>query len=192
MSTSTIIPHRNIVEGYKRFEATSRYLAQRLEATKRFRLLYELAANEEVSSTQLESWVELTQRVPLLFLELIGAESPIIRSCLQQDRNSFDLLCEREHFVRFVTVRYMATIYRSIVLPFEMSETMAIRYTNEHLSQGRFRCCIPFEGFKAIFIEPDGSIDTLYYPPSLTFGETELIPSCDGSEEGTSDAGGVL
>ncbi len=174
--------------GYRRFRRTSAYLKScALSVDDLSQVILSLFPHDlhRERSLILHQLLELKREIPRTFLSAIGADTARITGLCAEDLKEFEIWNSRGDLCpRSVTIRYMPAIYKRVSLPCRMGEHDAIRYTIEHYVCNRFRCAIDYPGLKTLFIEPEGSLDTVCYPPEITVTPCSLIPSYDGSREG--------
>ncbi len=177
----------NYVPGYIRFGRTISYLKECASSVENITQGASpiFPDEKQMHSLRIEHLLHLKEELPYQFLSLIGADREKIEMLAKRDEVDFNRVVKRDDFiVNTVTVRLMSAVYQTRALPYAMAEKEAITYTLENFSKNRFRCAINFPDIKTIFIEIDGEVDVIYYPPTIDFGETSIIPSLDGSREG--------
>jgi hypothetical protein len=184
----SISPRPEQTPVYRRLRRTTAYLKSCvLSVDDLSQVLLSLFPHEPYRerSLILHQMLELKREIPRTFLSAIGAEADRITGLCAEDRKEFEIWSSRGDLCpRSVTIRYMPAVYKRVSLPCLMGEHDAIRYTIEHYVRERFRCAIDYPGLKTLFVEPDGSLDTVWYPPEITVTSCSLIPSYDGSKEG--------
>ncbi len=140
-----------------------------------------------VPALLLEEIIALTRPVPTKFLTFIAADIKRIEELAKEDLEEFKIVSKRKDLrPQYATVRYMAAVYSSLALPSGLSEADAVIYLLDYCREKRFRCAITFRGFKSIFVEPDGDVSTIFYPPVLRMSEYSIIPDDSGYQEGRS------
>lgn len=177
----------NLVPEYKRFQKTILYLKKSARSVNNLYQVFSSIFPDEKSCYQLvvDDLLHLKREVPYQFLFTINADVEKIKTLCMEDNEEFERNKERTDLSpRTVIVRLMPAVYQTRFFPYEMKEFEAIQYTLENFCESRFRCAINYPEFKTIYIEPDGEIHTIFYPPTLHFGLTLLTPSLDGSKEG--------
>jgi hypothetical protein len=126
-----------------------------------------------------ELWHAMKMPFPRSYLNVIGVDWKVLEYIVELDQDAFYSEFEKPQLpVRF-TVRYFAALYGSRELGDCESEEEAIAIVKEFSRESGFRCCINYPQLKTIFIEPDGSINTILYKPTIiitrdhvSFGET--------------------
>ena len=177
----------NTVPGYTRFRRTSAYLEKHTQSTNDLpRLLASLFPDNTKGWYHLsQDLTHLRREVPYLFLSAVSAEIETVMALCEEDRAEFERNRYRKDLrPRHVIVRYMPAVYMRKDIPFAMHEEEAISYIQEQFCLGRFWCAVNFPEFKTLYIEPDGSSDTIYYPPGITVKDCSLVPSADGRDVG--------
>ena len=177
----------NQVPGYKRFRRIIAYLEKRSQSVNNLsQVVFSLFPEENKNSQQvLYELIHLMREIPYLFLSAIDADIEHIMALCGEDLKEFERNKERtDLYPQSVTLRYMPAVYQVRTFPFRMDEDKAVQYAIEHYCRNRFRCAINYPEFKTIYIEPDGKVDTVFYPPEIQDDTFSIIPSPDGREEG--------
>lgn len=181
-------PINNETPGYVRFEHVSRYLRTCASRNENLLELMTFLFPEELDSLQevLEELLSCKREIPLLFLKSIEADIQEIYRLNASDFQNFENLKSTfSEKPKKLIIRYLAGVYQSLPIPEGMNEEEAIAYIKKHVAKGQFRCAINYPDFKTLYIERDDSVNVRYYPPCLELHDDCLIPSPDGSREGT-------
>ena len=108
---------------------------------------------------------------------------------LELDREEYKQVLTIPRYTKYAIVRLMAAVYNNITIPAGLHEKEAREFLFDFMKGKRFRCCINYPELLSIFLEPDRSINTVYYPPSIRFTKKWAIPEKDGFGIGMSYIG---
>lgn len=176
---------RNEVHGYKRFRRTSMYIEEKAQLVLNLnQVVSSMFPSEKSPQIVLEQLINLKRVVPYQFLLAIDADIEKIKILCKEDKEEFEKNASRtDLFPVCAIVRLMPAVYHSREFPYHINEAEAIAHTITYFCANRFRCAIHYPDVKTIYVEPNGDIETTYYPPDIVFGENSLIPSFEGSKE---------
>jgi hypothetical protein len=186
-SNQCVQSKHNRVPRYQRFQKTIVYLEKSAKSVENLSQIISTIFPDEKWSYQplIEDLLHLRREVPYQFLSAIHASIEQIKALCIADNEEFERIKERRDLFPYrVIIRFIPAVYQSREFPYTMKERDAIQYILENLCEGRYRCAINYPELKTIYIEPNGEIETTFYPPTLHFGLTSLTPSQDGSNEG--------
>lgn len=192
----------NTIEEYERFFHTKRYI-QSINPVKKS--VFKMRPSEKsiikdmVSTlgysnmnkfiTLKNEWDQLKRTVPLSYFDYIGINREVLEFTLELDREEYEQALQIPRYPHSAIVRLMAAVYKNIKIPTGFHEKEAIEYLFDFMKGKRFRCCINYPELLSIFLEPNGSVNTVYYPPIIRFTKKWAIPEQDGFGIGMSYIG---
>lgn len=189
----------NTIEEYERFFHAKRYIRS-INPVKQtnFKItLHERTIIQEMMPvlgfstmnkfiTLKNEWDLFQRDIPLSYLDYIGVKRDVLTFTLELDREEYEQVLTIPRYPQYAIVRLMAAVYKNIKIPADLHEKEAIEFLFDFMKGKRFRCCINYPELLSIFLEPERSINTVYYPPSIRFTKKCAIPHQDGSGIGTS------
>ncbi|MBD3232638.1 MAG: hypothetical protein GF315_02830 [candidate division Zixibacteria bacterium] len=165
-------PKINHIDDYEFCRSTKIYLNQKRAASN----LDEIEIMKESGYADLnkfrkhrELWHKLARDVPRGYLEALEVDYKILRFTIELDQESFEEALELELYPKTFIIRYMAAIYQTKDFGRKITEEEAVELVREISVKNKLRCCINYPSFKTIWIEPDNTITTTYYKPSIKF-----------------------
>ncbi|RKX73111.1 MAG: hypothetical protein DRP87_19465 [Spirochaetes bacterium] len=181
----------NEIGEYERFFHTKRYIESINPVKKsRFKMMATLGySNMKKFITLKKEWDQLRRNIPLSYFDYIGLNREVLEFTLELDWEEYEQALQIPRYPHSAIVRIMSAVYKNITIPTGSHENEAIAYLFDFMKEKRFRCCINYPQLLSIFLEPNGDIKKVYYPPSIRFTKTSAIPEKDGSGIGTSYLG---
>lgn len=194
MSAQKVIPFFSVrkineISGFKRFRNTREYIRGLSSAIPdRLRPYPELVALKQWSGyakldkfrIHRQEWDDLRRRVPLKYLEAIGADLEYVRRSVAADHEEYNLATKLPLFPRCAIQRLMPAVYVAIEIPPGTPEAEAVNMLQILCNKKRFRCCINYPELKTIWIEPDCASVTSLYFPELSFTKDSALFSRGG------------
>jgi hypothetical protein len=179
----------NEVKDYERFRHCKAYLKSKSaersdEDVLRVECGYSLTNSINKFRFHRKEWNDLERRIPLDYLSAIGVDLDTLKFTAELDSEEFDRAIEIPVFPRIAGARLMAAIYSQLELLENTSEAAAIEIVKQFSREKGVHCFIPVKDLKTIYVEPDGSVFTDYYRPSLKITKTYVEASSDGSTVG--------
>lgn len=140
---------------------------------------------------RLKNWIELKENVPMCVLTYLDLDRTEIESAVKNDLRDFLSAAAMPVYPATYTVRLMAAVYNGGEVPRGMDEEKARRYVRRLLDERGLHTgfCLNFPELKTVFVERDGSIHTVWYPPEIAWTKTHLIAGRDGRRTGKSSIG---
>jgi len=177
----------NSIEDYERFYHVKCYLRSRSKKYKTTRELMRASGygNIDKFRRHREAFDNLQRRVPLAYLRAIGVDFEVIKWCLKLDYRDFKRACKIPLYPKYAIARALAAVYISIPIPDNTPEDEAIEIVRSFAMEKGMNCCINYPGLKTIFIKPQGTVHTLFYPPELRFTKHWLVVEDGGESIGT-------
>jgi len=187
----------NEVGSYKRFLHTKAYIQQKSAEHKdsgrnnpTIQVLMEKCGYKKVEKFRAHrrEWDNLERDIPLAYLRAIGVDLAVLKFTAKLDVEEYERALKSPLHPKCITVRWMAAVYSDFALPPETSETDAILFAQKFMREHKIelRCCIKYPDLKTIYIEPDGTVCTTYYRPSLRLTRTKAIFRTGGKDIGIS------
>jgi len=200
MSAQRVIPFFSVLEineikDFQRFHNTRKYIKELSAAIPdRLRPYPELVALKQRSGyakldkfqLHRQEWDDLRRKVPLKYLEGIGADLENIRRSVAADHEEYNLATKLPLFPRCAVQRLMPAVYATIEIPLGTPEAEAVNMLQALCNKKRFRCCINYPGLKTIWIEPEIAPQTSWYYPELSFTKDSAVFSSGGYSIGCS------
>ena len=131
------------------------------------------------------AWDSLARPIPLAYLDSIGVDLNVLALAAEADQAEFAQALALPLAARWASVRLMPAVYADHELPGLLPEAEAVSYMLDQAGRRRLRCCISFGALKTVYVEPDGTTSTSFYPPSLRIEAGFLVTGGDGSAVGT-------
>jgi hypothetical protein len=186
--------HINSLDDYERFYHTKRYLGNlnpvkesnfKLSPTDTNTIKNMMNAlgysNINKFRTIKNEWDSLRRPIPLKYFDYIGADRNVLEFTLELDNEEYEQAIELPRYPRYAIVRRMAAIYKNIKIPSGLREEDARSYLFDLMAKNRLRCCINYPELLSIFLEPNGTVNYVYYPPEIRFGKKYAVPVKDGT-----------
>jgi len=123
-----------------------------------------------------KEWDRLERKIPKKYLEGIGADINTFHFTLDLDREEFERISRLPFFPDYATVRIMPGIFQSLTLPQGITEEEAIEIIKIYAKEKNIRCFINLPDIKSIRFEPDGMVQTFYFPPDIQENANWFIP----------------
>lgn len=185
----------NKIEDYDRFHNTKAYLKK-----KSGKLVYFKDQTDEIMELaekcgykkfnkfieHRKEWHRLIRKIPLSYLEQIGAKLDVIEFTVEVDQEEFEKALELPFYPEYATVRMMPSVYQSIKLPADLTEEEAIEYLKDYSSKEERICWIKLKDIKTIWVYPNGNVNTSYYKPDYEIENDYLTPTLSGRKIGKS------
>lgn len=185
----------NSIENYERFFHTKNYLRSKTIPTDGdFKLSRAVMTESKDMMTALGfsnlekfirlkgDWDSLRRKIPLAYLDYIGADRKTLAFTLECDYEEYRATLEIPRYPKTAVVRLMAAVYNSVRIPEGFSEGQAMDYLFGIMEKRRVRCCINYPQLLSVFLEPGRKVNRVYYPPSLSFARKYATP-CEGGED---------
>ena len=138
---------------------------------------------------QRKEWDMLIRNIPLSYFEYVGIDREILLFTLELDYQEYEQVLDIPLYPRFAVIRIMAAFYQERKFPENTPETAAIEVLKEFSKEKSKRCCINYPELKTIFVEPDGTVNVVHYPPAIKFKRKWAIPANNGHGIGMSYLG---
>ena len=185
----------NKIEDYDRFHNTKAYLKK-----KSGKLVYFKDQTDEIMELaekcgykkfnkfveHRKEWHGLIRKIPLSYLEQIGAKLDVIDFTVEVDQEEFKKALELPFYPEYATVRMMPSVYQSIKLPADLTEEEAIEYLKDYSSKEERICWIKLKDIKTIWVYPNRNVNTSYYKPDYEIENDYLTPTLSGRKIGKS------
>lgn len=177
----------NAIADYTRFRNTRayiRHLSSGFESTKELMEKSGYAKFEKFKKHR-EEFDNLDRWVPLSYLDAIGVNRATLKFCGELDHEEFEKAKGiKELYPEFAVVRIMPSIYSNFKLPEGITESEAIEYLIQYSAETGKKYFINYHDFKTVIIDPDGSVKTVYHPPSFRITKSYLIPETTNNNLG--------
>ena len=200
ISIKKVIPFFSVLEineikNFRRFRNTRNYIKELSAVIQdRLRPYPELVALKQRSGyakldkfhLHRQEWDALRRKIPLRYLEAIGANINDIKFAVEADKIEFNNATSIPLFPRYAVQRAMAAVYITIEIPPGTPEAEAVNRLQALCNKKRFRCCINYPELKTIWIEPNEDPQTNWYYPELRLTKDSAIFSRGGYGIGSS------
>ena len=179
----------NTIEKYKRFYHLKSYIKSK---SKNFPTTIKLMNKTEYRNLNKfrkhrEEFDNLTRNIPLLYLKAIKIDMETLKFCAELDMEQFKNAREtRPLYPKYASIRYFAGVYSNLNIPNGMVEEDAVELIKRFAMKNRLKCFINYPDFKTIFIEPDGKVYPVFFPPRIYFTAYWLLIRKDGRRIGKS------
>ena len=177
----------NRIEDYTRFRNTKAYIRQlssRFESTEELMKKSGYAKFEKFKKHR-EEFDNLDRWVPLKYLDAIGANRATLKFCGELDHEEFEDATEIEElYPEYAVVRIIPSVYSGFELPEGITETEAIEFLIQYSAETGKMYFLNYHDFKTVIIDSDGTVNTVYHPPSFRITKSYLIPETTNNNLG--------
>lgn len=185
----------NKIEDYERFSNTKAYLKKKSgrliffkDQTDEIREMAENCGYKKFNKfvEHRKEWHELKRKIPLSYLEEIGARLDVIEFTVELDQEEFEQALNLTFSPDYFTVRMMPSVYINRKLPPGLTEKKAVEYVEEYSKKEKRICWIKISNIKTTWIYPEENKDKLvtYYKPGFTVENNFFIPALSGRKIG--------
>ncbi|MBM3301234.1 MAG: hypothetical protein FJY85_14935 [Deltaproteobacteria bacterium] len=113
------------------------------------------------------AWDEGVQWVPLAYLQGLGVDMDLMKTCVDLDVREHEAALELPRFPECFTRKLMPAVYQRMPFPEGITEDEAIEIVRDHAQQTGFSCWIPYPPLLNILISPQGSVYFGLYTPQF-------------------------
>ncbi|MFZ7133885.1 MAG: hypothetical protein ACOWWR_16175 [Eubacteriales bacterium] len=184
----------NTIEYYQRFRNCKAYIKEKskVNPTTQELILASGYSPKKVSkfSDHRKEFDNLKQKIPKTYLNTIGVDKNTLFYLSELDREEFEQMKRsKELYPEYAIVRVMPAVYKNIRFHTDTHEEEAIRLLISYSAANKLRTCINYPELKSVYVEPDGSFNTIYYPPTLTETRCFIVPGINGENLGKTYVG---
>jgi len=131
-----------------------------------------------------DDWHELSRKIPLKYLDEIGAKHDKLMELAELDGHEFDAALQIPRMVNAAGIRVMPAIAACHQFKEPLSEEEAVRTMKNFSNNNRMISYISISNLKTIWIEPGDKVIISYYRPALRFDKQFMYAISDGSRIG--------
>ena len=136
-----------------------------------------------------KEWDELHRDVPLSYFTYIGIKKAVLLFTLELDYEEYKKVLDIPLYPQFAVARVMAAVYQEKQFLETTPEAEAIEVLKVFSREKHKRCCINCPELKTIYVEPNGEVNIVYYPPAIKFTGKWALPNTNGNGIGTTYLG---
>lgn len=184
----------NIIKDYVMFSHTKNYLLQKSGPINYFfknqvdeiRKIAKVSGYKDFNQfiKHRKKWHELERKIPLPYLEKIGAEIEVLKFTVQLDIKNYIKTLEIPRYPEHFTVRMMPAFYQSRKFDQLLTEKEAIEFVKKFSNKNDKICWINYHTVKTITVFPEGRVDEIYYKPGIKIKSDYVIPTTAGKDIG--------
>jgi hypothetical protein len=181
------------IEDYERFQNTKAYLKKKSGPLTYYQnrtdQIKELAAKVGYKKfnkfrEHRKDWHALERKIPLVYLEAIGADLEVIKFTIELDQEEYEKALELTTCPEQMTIRMMPGGYVNKSLPTNLAEEKVVDFLKDYAQRKEKICWLNYQNLKKIQAYPDGRVSEIHFKPAVEITSEYLVLKDAAREDG--------